>query len=47
MREGDPDFAALHPGYACWAMWSDLWAAAVLVGWLVVVWMGAAKRLHL
>jgi predicted phage tail protein len=23
-----------------WAMWSDLWAAAVLAGWLVVVWMG-------
>lgn len=23
-----------------WALWSDLWAAVVLAGWLVVVWMG-------
>ncbi len=23
-----------------WALWSDLWAAVVLVGWLVAVWMG-------
>ena len=24
-----------------WAMGSDLWAAVVLAGWLVVVWVGA------
>jgi hypothetical protein len=23
-----------------WALWSDLWAAVVLAGWLVVVWVG-------
>ncbi len=23
-----------------WATWSDLWAALVLAGWLVAVWVG-------
>jgi hypothetical protein len=23
-----------------WALWSDVWAALVLAGWLVVVWVG-------
>jgi hypothetical protein len=29
-----------------WALWSDVWAALVLAGWLVAVWVSPEARTH-